>query len=149
MVENSEGSARQRRKQNQDRQQAAAEQPPETKTNMKTLNHLLVAAAAVVTLNLAQSVQAGEPVLSPKAAQLRHELRKVPSAPSEVDLTKDCPIGNAKAWELARSLRTVPSTGPSIDLAHGPRPTLSPKDPRYETALRELRQQQFQIAPLK
>jgi hypothetical protein len=43
----------------------------------------------------------------------------------------------------------VPSTGRSIDLAHGPRPLLSPKDPRYETALRELRQQQFQVAPLK
>ena len=101
---------------------------------MKTLNHLLFAAAAVVTLNLAQSAQASEPALSPKAAQLRYDLRKVLSAPSEVDLTKDRPIGNAKAWELARSLRTVPSSGPSIDLAHGPRPTLSPKDPRYETA---------------
>ena len=116
---------------------------------MKTFNHLLVAAAAVVTLNLAQSVQAAEPVLSPKAAQLQHELRKVPIAPSEVYLIKDRPIGNAKARELARSLRTVPSTGSSSDLAHGPRPMLSPKDPRYETALRELRQQKFQIAPLK
>ena len=116
---------------------------------MKTLNHLLVAAAAVVTLNLTQSVQAVEPVLSPKAAQLRYELRKVPSAPSEVNLAKDRPIGNAKAWELARSLRKVPSTGPSIDLAHAPRPTLSPKDPRYERVLRENALQQFQVAPLK
>ena len=116
---------------------------------MKTINHLMVAAAALVALNLTPSVQAAEPVLSPRAAQLRHELRKVPSAPSEVDLTKDRPIGNAKAWELARSFRTVPSTGPSIDLAHAPRPTLSPKDPRYETVLRENAVRQFQIAPLK
>jgi hypothetical protein len=50
---------------------------------------------------------------------------------------------------VARSFRTVPRTGPSIDLAPGPRPLLSPKDPRYEAALRELRQQQFQVAPLK
>jgi hypothetical protein len=116
---------------------------------MKTLNHLLVAAAAVVTLNLTQAVQAAEPVLSPRAAQLRHEPRKVPSPPSAVDLTKDRPIGNAKAWELARSLRKVPSTGPSIDLAHAPRPTLSPKDPRFEMAWRENAVKQFQIAPLK
>lgn len=116
---------------------------------MKTLNYLLVAAVAVVTLNFTQSVQAAEPVLSPKAAQLRHELRKVPSVASDVDLAKNRPIGNAKAWELARSFRTVPNTGSSIDLAHAPRPTLSPKDPRYEMVLRENAVKHFQIAPLK
>jgi hypothetical protein len=116
---------------------------------MKTVKHLLVAAAAVVALSVTLSAQAAEPLLSPKAKALADSLRKVPGTSSDVDLTKDRPIGNAKAWELARSFRTVPSTGPSIDLAHGPRPTLSPKDPRYEQAARELRQQQFQVAPLK
>jgi len=57
--------------------------------------------------------------------------------------------GTPKGRELAYSLRKVPSTGPSVDLAHGPRPWLSPKDPRYETALRELRAKEFYIAPLK
>lgn len=116
---------------------------------MKSVNYLLVAAAAVVTLNVTLSAQAAEPLLSPKAKALADSLRKVPSAASDVNLATNRPVGNAKAWELAQSFRKVPSTGPSIDLAHGPRPTLSPKDPRYETALRELRQQQFQIAPLK
>ena len=116
---------------------------------MKTLKNLLVAAAAVVTLNATLSAQADEPLLSPKAKALADSLRKVPAVASDVNLATDRPIGNARAWELERSLRTVPSTGRSIDLAHGPRPLLSPKDPRYEMALRELRQQQFQVAPLK
>ena len=114
---------------------------------MKTLKNLLVAAAAVVTLNATLSAQADEPLLSPKAKALADSLRKVPAVASGVNLATDRPVGNARAWELERSLRTVPSTGRSIDLAHGPRPLLSPKDPRYETALRELRQ--FQVAPLK
>jgi hypothetical protein len=116
---------------------------------MKQLNHLLLAAATVVTLGVAQSALAGEPLLSPRAAQLRYELRKVPSAPSTVDLAKDRPIGNAKAWQLARDLRTVPSAGPTIDLVHAPRPTLSPKDPRFENAWRANAVREFQIAPVK
>ena len=116
---------------------------------MKTLKNLLVAAAAVVTLNASLSAQAAEPLLSPKAKALADSLRKVPAIASGVNLATDRPIGNARAWELERSLRTVPSTGRSIDLAHGPRPLLSPKDPRYEMASRELWQQQFQVAPLK
>jgi hypothetical protein len=102
---------------------------------MKTVNYLLAAAAAVVTLNL--TTHAAEPVLSPKAAQFRSELRKVPSAPSEVDLTSDRPAGNAKAWSLVRDFRKVPSPGLDVDLAHAPSPTHSPKDPRYESVLRE------------
>jgi hypothetical protein len=35
----------------------------------------------------------------------------------------------------------------TTDLAHGPTPTMSPKDPRYAQALQELRE--VQIAPLK
>lgn len=116
---------------------------------MKTVKYLLVAAVAAVTLSATLSAQAAEPPLSPKAKALADSLRKVPAAASDVNLLANRPIGNAKAWELAQSFRKVPSTGPSIDLAHGPRPLLSPKDPRYEQAARELRQQQFQVAPLK
>lgn len=127
---------------------------------MKTVKYLLVAAVAAVTLNATLSAQAAEPLLSPRAKALAYSLRKVPSvkkvpsAKSDVNLAKNRPMGNAKVWALARSFRKVPSTGPSIDLAHAPRPTMSPKDPRFEAAwranaVRELRQQQFQIAPLK
>lgn len=117
---------------------------------MKTVNYLLVAAVAAVTLNAALSAQAAEPLLSPKAKALADSLRKVPSVASDVNLAANRPICNPKEWELAQTFRRVPSTGPNIALAYGPPPTLSPKDPRYETALRELRQaQQFQVAPLK
>ena len=57
--------------------------------------------------------------------------------------------GNAKAQQIAASLRKVPGTGPSIDLAHAQRPTMSPKDPRYEAALRANAEREFQIAPVK
>ena len=116
---------------------------------MKTLKHLLVAALAAVTLNVALSAHAGEPLYSPKAKALADSLRKVPAVASEVNLATNRPIGNAKAWQLAQDFRKVPSTGPRIDLAHAPRPTLSPKDPRFETAWRENAQQQFHVAPLK
>ena len=116
---------------------------------MKTLNHLLIAAAIAVTLNVTTSAQAGEPLLSPKAKEQADSLRKVPTLASEVNLAINRPVGNAKAWEVAQSLRTVPSTGPSIDLAHAPRPTLSPKDPGFEAAWRANAEQQILVAPLK
>lgn len=116
---------------------------------MKKTILLAIAAAGIFTL--AASAQAGEPLYSPKAKALADSLKKVPAVTSDVNLALDRPAGNAKAWELARSFRSVPSTGPSIDLAHAPRPTMSPKDPRYEVALREnaTRQLEVQIAPLK
>ena len=109
---------------------------------------ILLAAAVVSALTFTASANAGEPLLSPKAQEQANSLRKVPAA-SYVNLAANRPIGSAKAWELARSLRSVPSTGPSLDLAHAPRPTMSPKDPRYETALRENATKTFQVAPLK
>ena len=109
----------------------------------------LLLAATVALLTAVNSASAAEPLLSPKAKALADSLRTVPGTSSTVDLIKDRPVGNAKAWELARSFRTVPSAGPSVDLAHGPRPLLSPKDPRYDQVARELREAQFQVAPLK
>jgi hypothetical protein len=115
---------------------------------MKTLNHLLVAAAAVVTLNATFSAQAGQPLLSPKAKALADSLRKVPgTTPDMID--RSVKVGSPKAIALAESLRKVPSTGQSIDLVHVPRPTLSPKDPRFEMAWRQNAVKEFQIAPLK
>lgn len=113
---------------------------------MKTRNYLLLAAVAVLTTNY--PAWAGEPVLSPRVAQLRHELRKVPSAPSP-DLTKDRPIGNAKAWALIRDFRKIPGVSRDIDLAHAPRPAFSPKDPHFEMVWRQTAEQRFQVAPLK
>lgn len=114
---------------------------------MKKMILLAVAAVGVFTL----AANAGEPLYSPKAKALADSLKKVPAATSSVNLALDRPAGNAKAWELARSFRSVPSTGPSVDLAHAPRPTMSPKDPRYEAALRAnaASQAEVQIAPLK
>lgn len=114
---------------------------------MKPLNHLL--AAAVLALGVSLSAQAGEPLLSPRAKEQADSLRKVPAVPNQVNLALDRPAGNARAWELARSVRSVPSSGPSVDLAHAPRPTLSPRDPRFEAAWRANAERQFQIAPVK
>ena len=116
---------------------------------MKTLNYLLVAAAAVVTLNVALSAQAGEPLYTPKAKALADSLRKVPTVASDVNLATNRPIGNTKAWQLSQDFRKVPNTGPRLDLARAPRPALSPKDPRFEKAWRENAQKQVQVAPLK
>jgi hypothetical protein len=106
------------------------------RNEMKTLNHLCVMTAAVVALNL--TARASEPVFSPKAAQLQHELRKVASMPGSVDLAKVRPAGTARAWSLAQDFRKVSSAGPDVDLVHAPRPILSPKDLRFENAFREL-----------
>ncbi len=114
---------------------------------MKT--SLFLAAATVAVLIAVATASAAEPLHSPKGKALADSLRKVPVVHNDVDLLKDHPLGNTRAWELARSFRTAPSTGPRVDLAHGPRPLLSPKDPRYDQALRELRATEFQVAPLK
>jgi len=114
---------------------------------MTPSNYLLIAAVTVVTLSTSHSVRADEPLLRyPK----NHVIQVVPgSSVGDPDLLKDRPSGNAKAWELARSLRKLPNLGSSVDLVHSSRPTMSPKDPRFETAWRENAGSQFQNAPLK
>lgn len=110
--------------------------------------NMLLAIAAAGIFTLAASAQAGEPLHSPKGQEQAYSLRKVPgTTPDMID--RSVKAGSPKAIELANSLRKVPSTGNSIDLAHAPRPTMSPKDPRFETALRANAQREFQIAPLK
>jgi hypothetical protein len=113
-------------------------------TNMK--RSLLFAVAVAGFLALAGNTFAGDALLSPKAKALADSLSKVPGTTTDM-LDRAVKPGSPKAIAQAHSLRKVPSTGPSIDLAHGPRPTLSPKDPRYDQALRRL--QEVQVAPLK
>jgi hypothetical protein len=114
--------------------------------DMKTT--LLLAAATVAVLTAFNASSAEEPLLSPKAKALADSLRTVPGSTMDM-IDRSVLPGSPKGRELAYSLRKVPRTGPSVDLAHGPRPLLSPKDPRYDTTLRELRASEFQVAPLK
>lgn len=113
---------------------------------MKKTILLAIAAAGIFTL--AASAQAGEPLLSPRAQEQANSLRKVPGTTHDM-IDRSVKAGSPKAIELANSLRKVPSTGTTVDLAHAPRPTMSPKDPRFETALRANAQREFQIAPVK
>ncbi len=113
---------------------------------MKTT--LLLVAATVTVFTAVNTAFAAEPLLSPRAKANQTGMVRSSSS-GDVNLITNRPIGNARAWAHAQSLQTVPSTGPTIDLAHGQRPTLSPKDPRYEQVTRELREAQFQVAPLK
>ena len=114
-------------------------------TNMKKTLLLAVAVAGVISF--AAGANAGEPLMSPRAKALADSLRKIPgTTPDMID--RSVKAGSPKAMELANSLRKVPSTGSTVDLVHAPRPTLSPKDPRFETAWRE-NVKEFQIAPVK
>jgi hypothetical protein len=112
--------------------------------DMKTT--LLLAAAAATLLTAVNTARADEPFLLPRAKA--NQIRTVAGV-TEDRLDRSIQPGSPKGRELAYSFRVVPSTGPSINLARGPRPTLSPKDPRYEQVARELREAQFQVAPLK
>jgi len=84
-AETFEGLARPRRKQDCKKQQPAATTAKQLKEQtMKAMKHLLVAAAATLTLTI--SAQAGEPLLSPKAEALADSLRKVPgTTPDMID----------------------------------------------------------------
>lgn len=101
---------------------------------MKSITPLVVAVASI--LMLTAPGKAEEPHYSPKGKVLADSLRKVPTVADGANLALEGPVGNAKTWQLVRSFRSVPSTGRDVDLAHGPRPTMSPKDPRYEVAVR-------------
>ena len=109
---------------------------------------LLLAVAVAGVLSFAAGANAGEPLMSPRAKALADSLRKVPGTTTDM-LDRSVKPGSPKAIALAESLRKVPSTGSTVDLVHAPRPTLSPKDPRFETAWRENAGKEFQIAPVK
>ena len=114
---------------------------------MKRLNFLSVAIAVAAFTGVASS-SAQSVALSPRAQA--NQIRVVAgTSASDPNLVTNRPAGNAKAWALQQSLRTVAATGLGVDLAHAPRPNLSPKDPRFESALRENALRQVQVAPLK
>jgi len=123
--------------------------PRATKKDKIMKKTFLFAVAVAGVITLASSAFASDVLLSPRAQEQANSLRKVPAIANNVNLVTNRPDGNAKAWELAQSLKSVASAGNSIDLAHAPRPTMSPKDPRYETAFRENADKNFQVAPLK
>ena len=109
-------------------------------------NIVLVVVAAAGVLMFAAIAHAGYALMSPKAKASEDSLKKVPgTTPDMID--RSIKPASPKVIALRESLRKAPSTGPTIDLAHGPRPTLSPKDPRYEREVRRLGD--VQAAPLK
>jgi hypothetical protein len=114
---------------------------------MKKLNYLITLSAVAAAIYTANAARADEPLLSPRAKSNQIHILKG-SGTQDPNLLTGLPTGNAKGWAVLQSVRTVSNTGADIDLAHN-RPTLSPKDPRYETALREMATQQFQVAPVK
>ncbi len=110
---------------------------------MNSVKYLLVAAAAVITFNVALDAQAGEPSLSPRAAQLRHELRTVPSTGSSPNFVSGNYLGAAAKWELNRA-KVLPSGMVTPNLVSG----------GYNSAALKARggslgPQRFEIAPLK
>ena len=115
---------------------------------MNDMKTTLLLAATVAVITAANAASAAEPLLSPKAKALAASLLPPPGPTADM-IDRTLQPGSPKGRDLAYSLRTVPGTGPRVNLAHGPRPLLSPKDPRYETALRELHGREFQVAPLK
>lgn len=107
---------------------------------------LLIALAVAGVLTYVETTRADDAVMSPKAKALADSLKKVPGTTPDL-IDRSVKAGSPRAIAQAESLRRVPSTSPTIDLAHGPRPMLSPKDPRYAQELRRL--QESQVAPLK
>jgi hypothetical protein len=86
--------------------------------------------------------------MSPRAKALADSLSKIPGTTPEM-IDRSVKPGSPKAIELANSLRKVPSSASTVDLVHAPRPTLSPKDPRFEIVWRENVVKEVQVAPLK
>jgi hypothetical protein len=108
---------------------------------------ILIAVAGIFTL--VASAQASDALLSPRAQDQANSLKIVSgTTPDMID--RPVTAGSPKSIELAKSFHKVAGTNNDLDLANAPRPSLSPKDPRYQTALREnASNQQIQVAPLK
>lgn len=139
--------------------------PAETRHNqertkhMKTTKNLLIALSAVTLLSLtgnanAQATGADGITASPKGRQFLNEMVK--GTPSTTvayvgyqATGRDGITASPKLRQIIDDSRGVASTGSTTDFAHAPRPTLSPKDPRYEAAWRANAERKFQIAPVK
>ena len=113
---------------------------------MKNMNKVLLAAVVAIAFTTANYAKADWALLSPRA-QANQTHTVAGSSLNDPDLVANrIAVGSPKAIEQARSLAKVSGTDPT-DLAHDPTPTMSPKDPNYAQALREMRE--VQIAPLK
>jgi hypothetical protein len=112
---------------------------------MKNTNKVLMAAVVAVALSMVNYAKADGAFLSPRAQGNQIQIVAGSSVDASNPLTNR-PTGNVRGSASARSLATTPGMD-TTDLASGPRPTMSPKDPRYAQALQELRE--VQIAPLK
>jgi hypothetical protein len=112
---------------------------------MKNVNKVLMAAVVAVALTTVNYAKADGALLSPRAQGNQIHI-VAGSSVNDPDLLANRPVGNARAWSSALSLTKTSETN-TTDLAHGPKPTMSPRDPRYAQAVQELRE--VQIAPLK
>lgn len=107
---------------------------------MKT--KILIAAALILAPSIINQVYAGDVLLSPRAAQLQHELRKVPgTTPDLVD--RSVKSGSPRDLAFRESLRKVPGTTTDM-IVRG----VLPASPRV-SANEPWRLQQVQIAPLR
>lgn len=107
---------------------------------MKTMNSLLLASAAALGLTLTTAVKADEPFLSPKAAALRHDFRKVPSTTDNLNLVSNNYLGVAAKTEANR-LKVVPSGTVTPNLVSGNYLGAGVKNPYPRTRT-------FEVAPL-
>ena len=107
---------------------------------MKTMNSLLFAGAVALGFTLASTAMAGEIFLSPKAAALRHDFRKVPSAYSGPNLVSNNYLGAAAKTESNR-LKVVPSGTVTPNLVSGSYLGAGVKNPYPRTRT-------FEVAPL-
>ena len=105
---------------------------------------MILAVAVAGIFALATSAQAG----SPKGGQWAETHQTVAgTTPDMLDRSVN-PI-SPKASQWAEAHQTVVSAGQTVDLVHATRPTLSPKDPRFDGAWGEIAATEFQVAPLK
>jgi hypothetical protein len=109
---------------------------------------LLIVVAAAGICALAASANADESLQSPKAKSLAAPAIKASGTTAQTEV-RPVNAGSPKGLALAHELRKVPGGGVSADLAHAQRPTLSPKDPRFDAAWRANASKEFQIAPVK
>jgi len=107
---------------------------------MKTINTLLLASAVALGFTLTTTAKADEPFLSPKAAALRHDFRKVPSTDTSPNLVSNNYLGAAAKWELNRA-KVVPGGTATPNLVSGNYLGAGLKNPYPRSA-------SFEIAPL-
>src|SRR5262249_19225520 len=108
--------------------------------HMKTTTSLLLAGAVALGFTLGTTVKADEPLPSPKAAALRHDLRKAPSADTSPNLVSHNFLGAASRLEFSRA-KVVPSGTAAANLVSGSYLGAGAKNPYPPT-------RSFEIAPL-